>query len=92
MISPGKDVISVGGWILQAALCPRGCRIYPVSSLALHMLIHDRIDAGITDTHHWAEHRPTKHHVSNRHGRPRKRQSEKAKGVSIRRRGRGAYE
>jgi len=82
----------VGGAILKAALCPHGCKVYPASSLPMHILEHERLGAGLTASHGWNENRPGKTHVGNRQGRPRKKQSEKAKGVTIRRRGRGGYE
>lgn len=75
--------ITVHGIMLSAALCSHGCKIYPVSGLALHMLQHDRLDAGVMATHGWNENRPGRVHVGNKQGRPRKRDSEKADTVTI---------
>jgi hypothetical protein len=84
-------IITVHGIVLIAALCPHGCKVYPVSSLALHMLQHDRLDAGLTASHGWNENRPGRTHVGNKNGRPRMRDSEKVHKRGIRLEGKGAY-
>lgn len=83
--------IMVGGIPLKAAICPHGCRGYPVSSLALHIMSHERLEAGIVGTHGWNENRPGKTHVGNKHGRPKKKPSEKANTASIKMSGKGRY-
>jgi len=86
MTSRGNIV--VGGATLKAALCPHGCKVYPASSLALHILQHDALGAKAVAPQGWNENGPGKTHVGNRMGRPKKKDSEKAHVVGIRRRGR----
>ena len=83
-----RGEIVVGGAILKAAICPHGCKVYPASSLALHILRHDALGAQAVASQGWNENRPGKTHVGNRQGRPKKKASEKAHVVGIRRRGR----
>ena len=79
--------IMVGGAILKAALCPHGCKVYPASSLPMHILRHDALGAQAVASQGWNENRPGKTHVGNKQGRPKKKDSEKARNISIRRRG-----
>ena len=83
--------ITLHGVTLKAALCPRGCKVYPASAMAMHMLQHDRLDAAQVSTRGWNENRPGKVHVGNKKGRPKMRDSEKVHKRGIKLEGKGAY-
>jgi len=84
-----KTMIVVRGIILEATLCPFGCRIYPASSLAMHIAAHERLGKMVLAPVGWMHNRPGKTHVSNRLGRPRKKDSEKTSTAIIKHHNRG---
>jgi len=75
--------------MLPAAVCPHGCLIYPVSSLDMHIAAHARLAGMVLAPVGWSQNRPGKTHVSNRLGRPRKKDSEKTSTAIIKHHNRG---
>ena len=57
----------------------------------MHLLEHERLGAGITASRGWQVNRPGKTHVGNKHGRPKKKPSEKRNNASIKMAGKGRY-
>ena len=86
MTYPHSDTITVQGTVLDIAVCPHGCRIYPASSLSMHMAAHDRMDRLAVGTYGWSDHRVPNRHRGNKNGRPKKKESEKRwpAGVNVR--------
>lgn len=74
--------IIVAGQELEAATCPHGCRVWPISSMAMHVAQHSAIRAEI-ESASWMNKNGVPKRKRNYDGRPRKKLSEQKDPMGI---------